>query len=150
MRAVIASPDKVVLLCKYLQEKVDCAFEPESSQGFAIMSDDNVFVGGVLVSNVRYTGSRAVDCEVSIAIENPLALKPEPMRAIFEYIFLELGCARCTAITRKANTKARGFLEAFKFLLEGNIRKGYDGERDALIYGLLAEDCPFLEGRTGG
>lgn len=145
MKAVIADGGKLTLLCRYLSERVDCTFEADSSQGFAIISEEGVFFGGVVVSNIRFHEGKPVDCEVSIGVESPIALKPEPMRAIFDYIFNQLGCVRCTAITKKNNTKARSFLEAFKFELEGKVRKGYDGERDALIYGLLAEDCPFLE-----
>lgn len=145
MRAVIASGDKLNLLCEYLKSRIGCTFDPANSQGFAIMSDDDVFVGGVLISNIRYHEGVAVDCEVSIASETATAWRPEPCRAVFKYIFEQLGCARCSAITRKNNTKARAFLETFKFQLEGNIRKGYDGQRDALVYGLLAEECPFLE-----
>jgi RimJ/RimL family protein N-acetyltransferase len=79
-----------------------------------------------------------------------MAWRPHVCRAVFEYIFGQLGCIRCTAITRKNNSKAREFLEALNFQLEGRARKGYDGERDALIYGLLAEECRFFgAGRDG-
>lgn len=146
MIAVPATPQNKSLLCDYMREKTDITFDPAQVQGFAIMSDDNRFVGGVLVSNVRYAEGRAIDCEISCAAEASIAFRPEVCRAIFTYVFVQLGCVRCTSITKKSNTRTRQFLEALNFELEGNVRRGYDGVRDALIYGLLATDCKFVEG----
>lgn len=150
MKAVIAQNDQKILICNYMEERTGANFDPKMCQGFAIMSDDNVFCGAVLVSNVREHNGKVVDCEVSIASEVATAWRPEPCRAIFYYIFKQLGCVRCTCITKKNNLKARKFMEAMNFQLEGNVRKGYDGEKDALIYGLLAEDCTFLEDLNSG
>lgn len=146
MIAVPAQPQQLVLLCEYIREKTEAVIDPAMCQGFAVMNDDNVFVAGVLVSNVRYHNEKPVDCELSCAAETSVAWKPEVCRAIFQYVFKQLGCVRCTSITKKNNTRSRAFLEALNFQLEGNVRKGYDGEKDALIYGLLAEDCEFLGG----
>ena len=146
MIAKVATALQLPLLCDYLREKTDVTFDPTSVQGFAIMSDDDRFVGGVLVSNVRLSEGKAIDCEISCAAEASIAFRPEVCKAIFRYVFIQLGCVRCTSITKKSNTRTRQFLEALNFQLEGNVRRGYDGERDALIYGLLADDCQFLEG----
>lgn len=97
------------------------------------------FVGGCVISNYRRT-----DCEISCAAENSMAFRRHVMQAVFQYIFHTLGCVRCTSITTKGNKRARAFLEALGFELEGNLRRGYDGERDALLYGLLREDCRYL------
>lgn len=148
MRAVPAG-DKLAMVCQYMQQRIGVAFDPAMAQGFAVLSDDGDFVGAVLVTNVRYSDGVAVDCEISCASETSVAWQPEVCRAVFTYVFGQLGCARCTSITRKNNTKARAFLEALNFVLEGNIRKGYDGEKDALLYGLLAEECRFFGGLNG-
>lgn len=148
---MIAVPagDKLAMLCAYMHEKIGVSFNPFQSQGFAILSDTGGFVGAVIVSNITYSGVRAINCEISCASETSMAWKPHVCQAIFKYVFGQLGCVRCTSITRKNNTKARAFLEALNFVLEGNIRKGYDGEKDALIYGLLAEECQFFGGLNG-
>jgi len=148
MRAVPAG-DKLPMICEYLREKTDAVFDPAQCQGFAILSDTNGFVGAVIVSNITYSNGRAVNCELSCASETAMAWRDHVFDAIFLYVFGQLKCVRCTSITRKNNTKARAFLEALNFVLEGNIRKGYDGEKDALIYGLLAEDCQFFGGLNG-
>lgn len=149
MRAEIAKPQQLPLLCHYLEDKIGIAFNPHEVQGFAVMSDKDEFVAGVVISNVRYTGDKAIDCEISCATESSIAWKPEVCKAIFGYIFGQIGVVRCTSIVRKNNTKSRNFLEALNFQLEGNVRKGYDGQKDALIYGLLAEDCQFYGGLNG-
>jgi len=149
MIAVPAGP-RLALLCEYMREKIGTSPDPLSCQGFAILNDSGSFVGGVLVSNITFYEGRAVNCEITCAAETGMAWRPHVCLAIFQYIFKQLGCVRCTSITRKNNTKARAFLEALNFRLEGRVRKGYDGDRDALIYGLLAEDCQFLEASPNG
>ncbi len=138
-----------VLLCKYMYEKFEVAFDPNTVQGFAVLNGEGKFVAGVLVSNVRYYNGIPLDCEISCASDTPVAWSPEVCRAVFTYVFGQLGCIRCTSITRKNNEKSRKFLEALNFVLEGNIRRGYDGKNDALIYGLLAENCQFFGGLNG-
>lgn len=125
---------------KYLTEKTGMMVVPGEYQAFMVVNDNRDFVAGVVISNFRKT-----DVEISCASETPLAWRPQVCRAIFKYVFDELGCVRCTSITVKGNKKARGFLESLGFQLEGNIRLGYDGRRDALIYGLLRSECRFLE-----
>lgn len=149
MIAVPSTQKQLPLLCAYMKEKTGTVFDPNMCQGFAVINDKQEFIAGVLISNVRSHEGKVIDCEISCATENSIAWKPEVCRAVFGYIFTQLGCVRCTSITKKNNTKARAFLEALNFVLEGNVRRGYDGQKDALIYGLLAEDCQFLGALNG-
>lgn len=149
MKAVPATPQQIPLLCKYLYEKTDTMFEPGMCQGFAILSDTDDFIAAVLVSNLRSHNGVVIDCEISCATENSMAWRPEVCRAIFQYVFGQLGCARCTSITKKNNVKCREFLDALNFKLEGSIRKGYDGLKDALVYGLLREECRYFGDLNG-
>lgn len=144
MKAVVTDAQQRILVCKYMQEKTDVVFDPAACQGFAILNDEGIFVAGVLISNVRSHNGQAIDCEISCASEHSTAWQPSVCRAVFGYIFNQLGCVRCTSITKKNNNKSRAFLEALNFKLEGTVRKGYDGLKDALIYGLLAGDCQFV------
>lgn len=148
---MIAVPagNNLPMVCQYVTEKIGVPFNPATCQGFAILSDEGRFTGAVLVSNFREHEGRAVDCELSCASETGVAWRPSVLTAVFEYVFGQLKCARCTAITRKNNVKARRFLEALNFQLEGNIRLGYDGQKDALVYGLLAGECQFFGGLNG-
>lgn len=142
----VPAGDNLPRVCDYMYAKIGVTFDPAQCQGFAVLSDTCEFIGAVLVSNVTYSGTRATNCEISCASESSIAWRPHVLTAVFQYVFGQLGCVRCTSITKKNNTKARAFLEALNFQLEGNIRKGYDGEKDALVYGLLAEECQFFGG----
>lgn len=145
MRAIPAG-DKTEMVADYIVSKVEgttLRFAPGTYQAFAFLSDKDEFVGGAVVSNFRQ-GEFANDCEISCAAETSMAFRPHVVRAVFTYIFEQLECGRCTALTTKKNRRTRGFLEALGFKLEGCVRRGYDGKRDALVYGLLAEDCRFV------
>jgi hypothetical protein len=97
MRAEVATAQQLPLICEYMREKTDVVFNPSMCAGFAVLADDNTFIAGVLISNVRYNGDKAVDCEISCATETSVAWRPEVCRAVFGYIFKQLGCVRCTS-----------------------------------------------------
>jgi RimJ/RimL family protein N-acetyltransferase len=135
---------QVAAVCKYLGAKTGRAFDPGMCAAFAILNDQQDFVAGVVISNFRKH-----DCEISCATDTSTAWRPHIMRAVFGYIFGQLGCVRVTAITRKQNKRSRDFLKALGFELEGNVRLGYDGQKDALIYGLLASECRYFGDLNG-
>jgi hypothetical protein len=124
---------------KYIMEETGMELVPGMYSAMMIVNDQKDFVAGVVFSNFRKT-----DVEVSCAGETAVAWRPSVCTAVFKYIFEQLGCVRCTSITVKGNKRARAFLEGLGFQLEGNVRLGYDGRRDALIYGLLRSECRFL------
>lgn len=145
----VPAQDKLPMVCAYMHEKIGVAIDPATCNGFAILSDSGKFMGAVIVSNLKYYNGTPIDCELSCASENSMAWRPHVCKAVFQYVFGQLGCIRCTSITRPNNKPCRSFLEALNFKLEGNARRGYDGKHDALIYGLLAEDCQFFGGLDG-
>ena len=134
---------------QYVMEKIPgLVLTPGMFVAFMIVNDQMDFVGGVVFTNYRETDGKPTDVEISCAAETPIAFKDDVCRAIFKYVFETAGCVRCTSITVKGNKKARDFLQGLGFQLEGNIRSGYDGRRDALIYGLLRDECRFLKDPT--
>jgi RimJ/RimL family protein N-acetyltransferase len=142
----VPAGDKADMVAAYISSKVEGSsprFAPGQFQAFAFLSDKQEFVGGAVISNFR-RGQFSNDCEISCAAESSMAFRPHVCAAVFQYIFVQLECGRCTAITTKKNRRTRAFLEALGFVLEGCVRRGYDGKRDALVYGLLVEDCRFL------
>jgi RimJ/RimL family protein N-acetyltransferase len=143
---MIAVPagDKTPMVLQYVSEKIGVQFNPSMSTAFAVLNDNGEFVAGVVLSNFRVH-----DIEISCATETSVAWRPHIMRAVFEYVFVQLKCARCTSIVTKGNARCRSFLKGLGFSLEGNVRMGYDGKRDALIYGLLASECRYLGGFNG-
>jgi len=49
----------------------------------------------------------------------------------------------------KKNLNARKFLESLGFELEGRLKHEYDGQHDAIVYGLLTKNCRFLADDSG-
>jgi hypothetical protein len=123
--------------------------------GLAVKNSSDEFVAGIIISNYRGT-----DCEITMAAETANWARKGIMAYVFEYIFNQLGCVRCTCIVKNGTRskrknatpeqRTRRFLEGIGFVLEGNMRRAYDGRHGALIYGLLAEDCRFLGGYSSG
>lgn len=145
MKAVPAGHN-TQMVADYIAAKVPGAglrFAPGQFVAFAFLSDTDEFVGGCVISNFR-EGPYGNDCEISCAAESSVAFRHGVIHAVMQYVFVQLGCIRLTAITTKRNHRTRAFLEALGFALEGNIRRAYDGKRDALIYGLMADDCRYL------
>lgn len=146
MIAIPATGTVLELVGQYVEERIPgLKLIPGMFSGFAIMSDTDELAAAVVISNFRGT-----DCEISCASETPLAWRPHVCKAVFSYIFDQLGCVRCTSITTRNNKRTRGFLLSLGFQLEGNLRNGYDGYKDALIYGLLRRECSYVEGLTDG
>jgi RimJ/RimL family protein N-acetyltransferase len=141
----IPAGDNTELVGLYVGDKTGMQFQSGMFTAFAILNGLDEFIGGVVISNYRDH-----DCEISCAAETSMAWQQGVMRAVFRYIFWQLGCVRVTASTKKGNRKARGFLEGLGFVLEGNLRRAYDGKHDALIYGLLASECRYLDGPEEG
>lgn len=149
MRAIPAG-DLTSMVGQYIMEKIPgLRLAPEGYAAFAFLSDKDEFVGGAVITNFRQ-GEYGNDCEISCAAETSMAFRPWVCTAVFQYIFVQLGCVRCTSITTKKNRRTRAFLKALGFALEGCVRRAYDGRNSALIYGLLVEDCRFLAGAGGG
>ena len=78
------------------------------------------------------------DVEVSLAADR---LTATLMKRAFGYVVHNLGCRRATFRTRADNLPAQRCLERLGGRLEGRQR-GYFGDCDALLYGILKEEFP--------
>jgi hypothetical protein len=103
--------------------------------------------GGELVGGAVYHGYLVHDVQVSFALDRVAFI---PWRALFSYPFLELGCARITAVVGRKNKKSRKLVEALGFKLEGVHLKGLDGHEDAFSFGMLRENCRWIKRETHG
>jgi hypothetical protein len=134
------------LVGKYVSEKVGIPVTNTPYVGFAVFDADGDFVAGVVVSNFRET-----DCEISMAAETPNWARKGVIKYILGYIFDTLVCVRCTCIVKsgKDSKRTQRFLRGLGFVLEGNLRRAYDGSNDALVFGLLSEECRFSAAYRG-
>lgn len=114
---------------------------PEIRNGFgqyaAIgLADDMRCIAGVV-----YHDYRGYDMQLSMASESPLWCNRRTLRALLGYPFNQLMVARITACTGKHNKRLRSMIERLGFQLEGRLRKGFDGTRDMLVYGMLRAEA---------
>ncbi len=99
-------------------------------------------VAGVIYNNVDGTNL----CMHVGAIDGCRWLTPQFLFAAFDYPFNQLNMRRVTAPIKSGNRRAAEFVENLGFKRDGVLRNYYhDG--DLQLYGLLRENCRFLEMR---
>lgn len=62
----------------------------------------------------------------------------------FRYIFVQLKCRRCTGLVARSNVRAQKFDEGLGFHYEGVLRAYLPNDEDCFIYGMLREECRWL------
>lgn len=70
--------------------------------------------------------------------------KPAVLKYIFSYPFNELGCGRITCLIREGNERSVNLAKRMGFRKEGVIRRGWDGKTNALVFGILKEECRYI------
>ena len=103
------------------------------------------FAGGVVLHSSHSVNGKKINIEMSAAFEpgSGWATKAT-LRQLFAYPFVQNDYVRLTTITARSNKVARKGNVALGFKLEGVARKSIDGREDAMIYGMLREDCRFI------
>lgn len=119
---------------------------PDMADGFGACKALGVVRRGVLIGGVVYYRYHPSDGDImaSFAFDRPDWCYPQTMRALFDYPFGQLGCRRMTVIVARNNKRSRKVCEGFGFKLEGVMRKAMGRRIDAMIYGMLREECRFL------
>jgi len=102
-----------------------------------------------LVAAAVYHNARDHDIGLTFCATTPLWATKGNIAAIFRYPFGQLGVERVTCLTRKSNKRARKLMKGLGFQHEGTHRKGWHGIETACSYGLLAEDCKWVEESDG-
>lgn len=105
--------------------------------------NDHDAVVGVLTMEPR----NWFDWHMSCAIADQRLMTRRLLRTIFKTMFSR--AVRITALVDPGNERALGQVKRMGFQYEGFLRRGVEGNRDALMWGMLAEDCPFLPGYKG-
>ncbi len=84
---------------------------------------------------------------VELTFVGPGLLKPGVCRELATHCFDTLKCNRVTVRTRSQNRYIRGLIEKMGARQEGILRR-YFNDDDAVIYGLLREECRYLKGQS--
>jgi hypothetical protein len=101
-------------------------------------------LAGVLACEFR----TPFDVTFNAAIGDRRCLSRRLLKAIFRALFSK--AVRVTAEIASTNKDAIRMMERLGFVYEGYCRRGINGVQDALVFGMLEEDCKFLPGYAGG
>lgn len=86
----------------------------------------------------------AFDGHLTTAVADPKALSRRMITAMFRAVFHR--ASRITALVEPDNKVALQQVWRMGFAYEGYMRRAIEGTRDAVLFGLLPEDCPYLRG----
>lgn len=136
---VVYGADEVV------KQFVDDRLPYRRGDGFGPSTALGVIRNGRLVGGVVFHCFRGHDLEISIASDTPMWASKKTFARLYAYPFRQLGVARITCITGRKNKPVRRLAGASGFRLEGVHRKALDGVEDAMSYGLLRDDCRWLQ-----
>ena len=113
---------------------------PPNAPNFALIKD------GKIVAAVVYTIPMGNGICMSVASDGSRAwLNKTFLRTAFRYPFVQLGCTRVAGLVRTDNLDAQRFDEHLGFKREGLLRKGDDDGCDLILYGMLKEECRWLD-----
>jgi len=95
---------------------------------------------GVLVGEFK----NPYDVYCTYAILDPRCVSRRLMRAVFEALFSR--AVRIPSQIEPSNAHAMSMADRMGFQFEGYMRKAIEGRYDAVMLGMLREDCRFLPG----
>jgi hypothetical protein len=101
---------------------------------------------GVLVMEPRLW----FDWYLSTAVIDARCVTKQILQAMFVAVFDHCGAIRVTAEVDPDNRHALKQMRRLGFVYEGFRRMGVEGNRDAMMFGMLRGDCPWLPGYAGG
>lgn len=136
MRAVV---DNDSLIVPWIEGQLENSVSLQPCVTIAIVNQGGLVVGGVAYNNYRHP-----NIEMTIATTTPKWCSRGVLAALFAYPFRQLACTRVTAITEVMNQPTRAFLCRLGFQEEGVLRKAFPGGIDAVVHGMLAEECRWL------
>lgn len=84
------------------------------------------------------------DAHVTTALFDRRALTRRLLTTVIKAVFTR--AARITALVDPNNQAAINQVWRMGFRHEGFMRRALDGRRDAMLFGLIPEDCPYLSG----
>lgn len=132
-------PDAVA----YLQRMVGVDFSAidfRSPSWFCVTTrDDDGTVMGVAVFEFK----NPFDAWMTLAVSDVRALDWAVAHATFKAVFSQ--AARITAEVEPGNQRALAQMQGMGFEIEGFRRNAIDGHRDAFMFGMVKDTCPFLE-----
>ena len=137
MKRVLYGEDKQVK--EWVGSRID---EDDFGQSIGIGLEENGQLIAGVVFNL-YTGPSI--CMHVAAEPGKRWLTRDYLFRCFAYPFLQLKCNRITGLVRVDNFAAQKFDEHLGFKREGIMRRAATDGTDFIVYGMLKEECRWLE-----
>jgi RimJ/RimL family protein N-acetyltransferase len=138
MKSVIYGQDKQVI--DWVKKQVGEDDFGSGAIGIGL-EEDGELIAGVIFN--LYTGA-GISMHVA-AVPGKRWMTREYLWRCFAYPFLQLKCNRITGLVRVDNIEAQKFDEHLGFKREGVLRRACTDGTDMIVYGMLREECRFLE-----
>lgn len=122
------------------------AFRPWLEQRIGYVPPEAKFIGRLVDDEIVAVAGighwHVYDCELFLASEGGIS-RPF-VRAVFRYVFEQLGCRRCTARV-EAGSGWDEELQRLGFVREGAMREASPNGADTTILGLLRRECRWVD-----
>jgi RimJ/RimL family protein N-acetyltransferase len=139
MKQVIYGQDERV--AKWVGDQIDEVYPTNAT---AIGLEEN----GELIAGVVFDLYTGPSISMHVAATGKRWMTKDFLWRCFAYPFLQLQCNRITGLVRADNLAAQKFDEHLGFKREGLLRKAAKDGTDYIVYGMLREECRWLEIRT--
>jgi RimJ/RimL family protein N-acetyltransferase len=127
--------------CRFLEAETHVAFHHlDTSEWFCVAGRNS---DGAVVGVLTLEPRNWFDWHWSCAVADPHVLSRRLLRTIFRTLF-KAGAVRITALIEPSNEQAIKSVRRLGFVYEGFLRMGIEGDRDALVFGMLEGDCRWL------
>ena len=130
-------PSTIEGMCRWVSDATFESFDPNYTMGISVIDR----LGAATVLYHHYYPQ--VDCQMSIRGAGAWAT-PEALTEFFSFPFVELGLRRVTAAVARNNKRSRKLCERVGYKMEGVRRKAYRNGQNEIIYGMLREECRYL------
>jgi len=102
---------------------------------------------GDLICGVVYTDYQEDDgdLQLHIAATTPRWCTKNTIRMFLDYPFNQLDCVRVTTRCAVDNPRILKFMDGIGFTREGILRKAFNRKIDAIVFGMLKEECYWLD-----
>jgi ribosomal protein S18 acetylase RimI-like enzyme len=84
------------------------------------------------------------DAHFTLAVADPRGLSRQLITTLYRTVFKRAD--RVTALVEPDNKIALNQVWRMGFRYEGYLRRGYGDGKDAVVFGLLPEECPYMMG----
>lgn len=126
------------VVCNFVASAFDHIDHFDNCIGIGIDQDGQLKAGVVIELKAPF------DAYVTVFSLSPKVWTRQTIKGVFEYLFNHLGVSRITCETAKNNKRSRKIIKGLGFRHEGTKKKGLDGKRDAIVYGMTDDECRWI------